>query len=275
MKEIIFLDGKFVCPEDAKVSALSRGFLSGCGVFETMRSIDKRIVYFDQHIKRIKASCGLVGIKFAYSDAEIKKVINKALSLSGFRDNYIRLTLWKKEALTGILIAARLYRPYPPGKYSSGFRCCVSTFRQAEGSVLPSVKTTSRILYELALGQAQNKDFDEAIILNSRGFICEGARTNIFFVKDKEIFTPALECGCLNGITRKVILDLALRYKLRCYAGKFTLLDLFKADEAFLTNSLIGVMPLASVENKAIGKGQSRPLTSFLIRKYNRLLKKE
>lgn len=274
MKEIFFLDGKFVCPEDAKVFTLSPGFLSGYGVFETMRSIDKRIVYFDQHIKRIKASCDLIGIKLSYSEAGIKKAIHKALSLSGFRDNYIRLTLWKKDALTGILIVARLYRPYPLGKYNSGFRCCVSKFRQTEGSVLTRIKTTSRILHELALGQAKDKDFDEVVIFNSRGFICEGARTNIFFVKDKEIFTPALECGCLDGITRKVILDLALRYKLKCYDGKFTLFDLFKADEAFLTNSLIGVMPLASVENKTIGKGKSRPITRFLIKKYNYLLGK-
>lgn len=275
MKEIIFLNGKFVCPEDATVSALSPGFLSGYGVFETMRSIDKRIVYFDRHIERIKSSCGLVRVRFPYSEAAIKKAINKALSLTGFRDNYIRLTLWKKEALTGILIVARQYRPYSREKYASGFRCCISQFKQIESSALSRAKTTSRILYELALGQAKDKDFDEAVIFNNRGFICEGARTNIFFVKDKEIFTPALECGCLDGITRKAVLDLALRYKLKCYDGKFTLFDLLKADEAFLTNSLIGVMPLASVENKTIGKGKSRPLTKFLIKKYNCLLGKE
>jgi len=272
MKEIIFLNGKFVCFEEAMVSVLSPGFLSGYGVFETMRSYRKNIVYLEEHIQRIRVSCSLLRIKFPFATAELKIAVNKAIKRSGFQDNYIRLTLWKEDFATGNSIIVKQYHPYSVQKYTAGFRGSVCPFSKEEGSVLASIKTSSRLLYEIAFAQAQEKKFDEAILLNSRGFICEGSRSNLFFVQGKELFTPSLECGCLNGITRKVVLDLARQQNIKCYEGRFTLSDLLTAKEAFLTNSLVGVMPLAAVEDKLIGKARSGELTGFFIARYKRLL---
>jgi len=135
------------------------------------------------------------------------------------------------------------------------------------------LKTTNRIFYDLSLKEARDKGFDEAIILNSRGIIAEASRSNIFWVKDKELFTPGLECGCLDGITRKAVFDLAKKYNFKIYTGNFTLQDLYTCDEAFLTNSLWGIMPLAVIEKETIGKGKCGKLTRFFIEKYNSLLK--
>jgi len=128
-------------------------------------------------------------------------------------------------------------------------------------------------LYQLSLGQAQDKGFDEALILNSRGFIAEAARSNIFLVKGDALFTPTLSCGCLAGITRKVVFDLAKRNNIKIYEGRFILKDLYEADEAFLTNSLMGVMPLVAVEKHLIKKGLRGKITGYFIKKYNSLLK--
>lgn len=267
MKETIFLNGKFVNSEEAKVSVLNPGFLCGYGLFETMRAYQKRIVYFDQHMKRIMEASRLIGLTPTYSTGTIKGIINETVKLNGSCDNYVRLTLWKSDGRTGTLVIAREYAPYPPKKYLTGFRACVSSFRQDENSFFSRVKATCRLMLELAYARAKENSFDEAIILNNRGYIAEASRSNVFFVKDNELFTPSLECGCLKGITRKVIFDLAKKYDIALSEGKFTPDDLYNADEAFLTNSLMGVMPLVSVEG--ISLSGARSLGKFFIAKYN------
>lgn len=269
MKETIFLNGKFVNPEKANVSVLSPGFLCGYGLFETMRSYQKRIVYFDQHMRRIMESSRLIGITPSYSIGKIKAIINETVKLNGSCDNYVRLTLWKSDGQTGTLVIAREYAPYPPKKYLIGFRACVSSFRQDENSFFTGIKATCRLMLELVYARAKENRFDEAIILNNRGYIAEASRSNVFFVKDNELFTPSLACGCLKGITRKVIFDLAKKYNIALNEGKFTLNDLYNSDEAFLTNSLMGIMPLVSLGKTSINRATK--LTEFFINKYNLL----
>ncbi len=269
MKETIFLNGKFVSLTEAKVSVLSPGFLLGYGLFETMRSYQGKIVYFEQHLKRLMESSRLIGITPPYSIGKIKAIINETVKLNGSCDNYVRLTLWKSDGQMGNLVIAREYTPFPPRKYLTGFRACVSGLRQAENSFFSGIKATCRVMLELAYTRAKENKFDEAIILNSRGYIAETSRSNIFFVKDNELFTPSLECGCLNGVTRNVIVDLAKAYDIGLNEGKFTLNDLYHADEAFLTNSLMGVIPLVSVEKISISRAAK--LTKFFINKYNLL----
>lgn len=270
MKETIFLNGQFVDSKEAGISVLTPGFLFGYGLFETMRAYRNRIVYFDMHMKRILQASRLIGIKPYYNEGELKAVINKAVQLNGASDSYVRLTLWKSDGKAGILVIVRQYLAFSPKKYLAGFRGCVSEFRQGENSFLPGIKSTSRVMLELAYTLAKERKFDEAVILNNRGYIAEASRSNIFFIKGKELFTPALACGCLKGITRQVIFDLARKYNIGVNEGEFTLADLYKAEGAFLTNSLMGVMPLVSVEKISIGKAGR--LTKFLINKYNLLV---
>lgn len=271
-KEIVFLNSKFLPAKDAKVSVLEPGFLYGFGLFETMRLYRNKIVYFDKHLKRIERSCNLIEIKLPYSLAKLKELIKKTVKINALKDAYVRLTLYKSESGTDTLIIAKPYQAYSDYKYRQGFRGCLSPLRQNENSLLAQLKTTSYLLYRLAYIQAKNRGFDEAIILNNRGYICEGSRANIFFVKDNEIFTPALECGCLEGITRRVIFDLSRKYKIKIYEGNFSLFNLYSADEAFLTNSLMGVMPLVSVERQLIKQGAVGKITGFFIKKYRHLL---
>lgn len=274
MGKIIFLNGRFLPQTEAKLSVLTEGFLYGWGLFETMRAYNNRIVYFAQHLKRIKQSCALMDIKFPYSMPKLRAIIKRTIKINGFLDTYVRLTLWKSGLDTDTLVIAEKYQP--PQKYGRGFHACLAPFRQNESSAFARLKTTNYLLYRLAYLKAKDRGFDEAIILNNRGYIAEGSRSNLFLVKDKEVFTPALECGCLEGITRKVIFDLAKKYNFEISEGNFTLQDLCAADEAFLTNSLVGVTPLVSVENCRLGNGiNSYKLTRFFMDKYKALLRNE
>lgn len=272
MKKIIFLNGKFIPQEEAKISVFEPGFLYGWGLFETMRSYRNHIVYFDAHLKRMQKSCRLIHIQFPYSIAKLKKTIKELITANGLLDAYVRLTLLKKESGADALIIARKYQPYSEQKYRQGFRACICSFRQNENSSIAQLKTINYLLYRLAYAQAKTKGFDEAIILNNRGYICEGSRANMFFIKDNTVFTPLLECGCLDGITRRVIFELAKKYKIKIYEGNFSLSQVYSADEAFLTNSLIAVMPLAAIEKQLIRQGRAGKITKFFIKKYNYLL---
>lgn len=273
MKEIIYLNAKFLTINEANISALSPGLLCGIGVFETMRSYNKKIVYLDEHLRRINNSCKLIGLKLKLSPATLKNGVKKTVEANCLKDAYVRLTIWKSLSGADISVVAKKYDAYPSKKYKTGFSAKVSTFRQTEGSLLAKIKTTSRLLYELCLQEAKNTGCDEAVIINNSGYITEASRSNIFLVKNNELFTPDLECGCLDGITRKAMFDLAKEYNIRLHEGNFTLQNLYLADEAFLTNSLMGVMPLVSVEQNYIGKGRRGKLTEFLMSKYNLLLK--
>lgn len=270
MEEIVFLNGRFIAKDEARLSLFSPGFLCGWGLFETMRAYNNKIVYLDSHLKRIKRSCQLIKIKFPYSLSQLKEIIQRAVKINGFRDAYVRLTLCKSDSATDISVIVKKYKPYPSFKYKQGFRTCIAGLRQNENYLLARLKTTNHLFYQLAYLQAKRRGFEEAIILNNRGYICEGSRSNLFFVKDSGIFTPALECGCLDGITRKVVFDLTKKYSLKINEGNFTLPDLYSADEAFLTNSLMGIMPLAGIEKQPIPRGR---ITQFLMREYSLLLK--
>lgn len=273
MNKVVFLNGKFLSTKEAKVSFFTPGLLSGWGLFETMRAYGNKIVYFNAHLKRIKDSSKLIGINLSYPLATLKKIIKKVVEINSFINTYVRLTLWKSEQGSDILVIAKKYQPHSGQKYRKGFSAKISRFKQNEDSFLARIKTTNRLLYELSFQEARAKGFDEAIILNYRGYIAEATRSNIFLVKNKELFTPALECGCLDGITRRVIVDLAKSHNFKIYEGNFTTQDLTSSDEAFLTNSLIGVMPLSSLEGKPIGDNRCGRLTQFFIKKYRCLLK--
>ncbi|MDD4939315.1 MAG: aminotransferase class IV [Candidatus Omnitrophica bacterium] len=273
MRQIVFLNGKFVPQEKAKVSVSTPGFLYGWGLFETMRCRNKKIVYFREHLKRLYHCAGLLGIKCPYPSDRLKEIVYRAAGKSGFRDSQVRITLSKAESGTDILITAKKYLQFPPLKYRKGFRGCVSSFIQDAPSLLANLKTTNYLLYRLALKEAQNKGFDEGIILNHKGHIAEGSRSNLFFVNEGRLFTPSLECGCLDGITRRAAIDFAKKYGIKVYEGNFTIPDLYSCQEAFLTNSLMGIMPLSSLDEKTIGNDKCKKITRFLIKRYNYLLR--
>lgn len=274
MKELIFLNGKFVDKKDAVISAFSEGALYGWGVFETMRAFGGRIVYYDAHLERLKSSAKSLHINIGYTADKLKSIIKEMLKSCALKDACIRLTIWKNSLTkTDVMVSVREYKAIRESKYKEGFACKVADFRHNQGSLLSRHKTANYLACQLAYSEAESNGFDEAIMLNNSGYVAEASRANLFMAKDNMLFTPALECGCLDGITRRVVLDIAKKDKIEAKEGNFTLQDVYNSHEVFLTNSLIGIMPVKSVEGIAIKKASSKDsLTESFMKKYRAML---
>jgi branched-chain amino acid aminotransferase len=269
----IYLDGKFVEEKEARVSILDPGFLYGQGVFETMRAYNKKIFRLDSHIERLLKALPLLQIEPAVEDHRLKEAVLKSLSENNLKDAYVRLTIWRGVDKGHIAIFARSYDFLQKEDYRKGFRAVISKhFRQNEFSPLSGIKSANYLPLLLAFRQAKAQGYDEAILLNAQDFLSEASRANIFFIKDNCLITPSLECGCLPGITRDTVLSIAAKEKIQCLEAKVSPEELKKADEAFLTNSLIEVMPLAAVDDSPILKGKPGKITELILKRYRCLL---
>jgi len=172
-------------------------------------------------------------------------------------------------------IVARPLRPYPERCYAEGAVAIVATTRQNEGSPLSRVKSLSYLNHVRARIAAREAGADEALLLNGRGEVAESASSNLFAVRDGTLVTPPVESGCLPGTARAVVLESAPRLGLPVSLSPLSLPELLDADEVFLTNSLMEVMPLARVGDRPIGSGRPGPLTARLAAAYHAVVGEE
>jgi len=269
---LVYIDEKILKEDQAEIF-LSEGFLYGYGLFETMRAYEGKIFCLDLHIERLISSSFLIDLKPPHKSLIIKK-IKEILRKEKIPNAYIRINLWKQGQASKFCIILREYTPYPTEVYKRVFRCITSKFRQNEYSVLSKIKSLNYLNNRLALRQAKERNCDEAIILNTKGYLCEGTRTNLFLIKNSKVFTPSLDCGCLEGITRNKVIEIAKKEELKVYEEKLFIEDLYNADEAFLTNSLIEIMPLTFLDERPINKGIPGEMTNLLLNRYRRLVLK-
>lgn len=268
----IFLDGKFVDEKEALTPIYEPGFIYAQGLFETMRADNNKVFALDAHLERLIKSAPLVRLNLTYSKEKLKDIISASLSFNNHPSTYLRLTVWQGFDKVHISVIARRHETSDSGeKYILGFSAIISNMRQNETSFLSGLKVSSRLHFLLAELEARDKNSDEAILLNTKGMISEASRANIFIVSGNAIFTPHKESGCLLGITRDMVLDIAGREKIKAHEKEISPEELFNAEEAFLTNSLNGIMPLTLVDTKKIGQGKTGGLTEKFIKKYQEL----
>lgn len=273
-KKMLFLDGVMTSVTKTFVDNLSPGVLLGKGVFETMRSYGGVIFALDAHLARLDQGLKTLKMKSPYSTDEITHYLYSSLKTNRLKNARLRLTLWEANRRVKISIIAFPYQPYSQSKYARGFKAVFSDTRRDEHSKLSCIKSINYLPFILALRRAKEKGNDEAIFLNRGGYLAEGSRSNIFFVKKSKLYTPGLATGCLNGITRQVVLKVARAMKVDCKEVAVVPGALLDADEAFLTNSLVEIMPLTAIEGKKIGNGKAGPLTCKILAKYRKLTQK-
>lgn len=269
--QIASLNNKFITLKEARVSCFDEGFLYGFGLFETMRAYNGKIFLIDRHLRRLAQSAKLINLKLKMPLTQIKLAMGQLLKINSLKDAHIRLTIWQGEDKVNTLIIARAFKTGPTKEYKAGFKAIISAFRQNEQSLLSRIKSLNYLQSRLARQEAQRKKADEAILLNTQGFISEGSRSNIFIVKKNELATPSIDCGCLPGITRQVVFDIAARMSLKIREKRILPKELFSADEAFATNSLIEIMPLTFVNGKPVGRAKPGEITKFILEKYRSL----
>jgi branched-chain amino acid aminotransferase len=285
--EIIYLNGQLVPRFEAKLSPFDHGFLYGYGLFETMRAYNGHIFRLDSHLTRLRCSAESIGLTHSVLTTDEGKQSLKAacvatLEANKLKDARIRLTVSAGEgdmtpdpgtcSSPTILITAQNLVPLPPEKYETGFKAAVSFLRRNSQSPLSRLKSTCYMENILARMAARAVGCDESIFLNEQGYLAEGSTTNVFLVSHGELITPCLESGVLPGITREAVLEIARASHLKATERWVELNELIEAQEAFLTNSILELMPLVSVEGRPIGTGKPGKLTRDLLFAYRKII---
>jgi len=253
---------------------LTPGIFSGLGVFETMRSYNGVIFALEDHLNRLHHGLKVLKIPQPCDRQKLRAYIYDALKTNRLKNARIRLTVWKGKKSVRMAIIVSPNKPYPKTKYAKGFKAMISNIRIDRKPRFCEVKSLDYFSFLMARRQAKVKGFDEALLLNPKGYISEGSYTNIFYVKDKVLFTPQLNSGCLNGITRQYVCAIAKRLKIEVKETLVLPGDLLQSDEAFVTNALIEIMPLTYLSAKPINKAKAGPFTKIFADEYVKLTKK-
>ncbi len=278
---LVFINGSLVTKEDAKVSVFDRGFLYGDGVFETVRIYDGVPFMIDEHITRLLN--GLKAIRFQKLPAGLKVHSEKVIEANKVENGVLRIAVSRGEVISGIdpsaskeptvVISAKEGIPYNDSRYKKGFKAIIPSVRKDSRSPMCKVKSANFLTHILAKGEATDAGVDEAIMLNYDGLVTEATVSNFFLVKDKRLSTPSIECGILPGIARKTVLEIAGKMGLEVSECEIRPEELYNADEAFLSNSLMEVMPLVEVDKRAIGNGLPGDVAKEIRKNYKQLVR--
>jgi len=277
----IYLDGKLVDKEDARVSVFDHGVLYGDGIFEGIRAYNGRIFRLEDHLKRLDESARAILLKLPQPIDEIKKAIIETVRVNNLKDAYIRLVVTRgvgdlgldmrkcKGGATLFIIADKI-ELYPEEFYEKGLTLVTSTIRQKGlDQVTPGVKSLNYLANILARAEATAAGAQEAILLNATGHVSECSGDNIFFIKDGRIFTPPTSAGILVGVTRNVVMELSHeKLGIKIVERNFPRYDLYSADEVFLTGTGAEVIAGVKIDGRVIGKGVCGPITKQLIKHF-------
>jgi len=290
MEEIVYLNGSLIPRSQARVSVFDYGFLYGYGLFETMRAYHGTIFLLERHLKRLSESAAVIGLSSRLADIDLTRACVDTLKANDLEDARIRLTVsggkagsfpgYKSDANPTVLVVATAYSPPPAEVFRKGFKAWLSSFYRDSQSPLSKLKSTNYLLSVLARTEAEAAGLDEALLLNERGFIAEGSISNVFLVTRFGLVTPSVESGILPGITREVVMELADSLKINVTEGEVRPEDLKQCDEAFLTNSVMELMPLVEVRDKSgkiiiIGSGKPGAITRKLMAAYKEMVERE
>ena len=236
----IYLDGQYLKVNTQIIDAFTPGVFKAKGVFETMLGSNGVVLDAALHMERLCSGLEVLGIKVPTINPSMLKEVLRFNQLDIAR---VRLMVWQVSGRIHVLAAALPYK-VPARKI---YRVCLlKTHRGADDS-LSHVKSLDDELFQESYSKAQACGFDEALLLNRRNHIFEASRANIFWIKDRVLYTPPLSSGCLNGITRQQVIKQALAFKTTVKETDLTPGILKKSDAAFLTNSLIGIKPIEAV----------------------------
>ena len=282
MAEIIYLNGRLIPSSEAKLSPFDHGFLYGYGLFETMRAYNGRIFLLDRHLARLRCSAEYLGLANSVIASEAKRSLGTAcmetLRANALKDARLRLTVTAGEgdmipdtgtctSLT-VLVSARNLIPLPPQKYELGYKAVLSSIRRNSQSPLSRLKTSCYLDNILARTEAKAAGCDEAVLLNEQGYLAEGSTCNIFLGNKEMLITPCRESGVLPGITREVVLEIARALNIKIMERQIELKELIEAEEAFITNSILEIMPLTWFGGKSVGTGKPGQMTKSLMTAY-------
>jgi branched-chain amino acid aminotransferase len=282
----IYVDGEWYAKETAKVSVFDHGLLYGDGVFEGIRIYNRRIFRLDAHLDRLYASAQALALSVPLDPAVMRAAVQEAVRRNRQADGYIRLIVTRGAGDLGIdpltcarpsvIIIVTDIRVYPRELYAAGVKVITSATRQVSHEAFdPRVKSLNYLKNILAKIDAQRAGAQEAIMLNSAGYIAECTADNLFVVRRGRLLTPAPHDGALEGITRGAVLELAAEAGIEAAEAHLTRYDVYTADECFLSGTGAELMPVAEVDGRSIGGGKAGPITRRLTDAFHALVRHE
>lgn len=267
MKNYAWLDGKIMVAQP-KTPLCDEGFLYGQGLFETMRVYGGKAFLLQRHLQRMIDSCPIMDIVRPSREA-LASAVTETIKKNKLDSGCVRLNIWKRGKGLGIFAFARNVELCSNADYNKGFSAIiVKDIRQNELSPLPRVKSLNHSFYIILSKRAEKEGVDESLFLNSKGNICEGSRSNIFIVRGNTLVAPPVTAGCLPGITRQMVFEIAQQLQINLLEADIAPDDVTCSSQAFLTNSLVEIMPLTMVEGRPVGSGKPGTLTLTILQKY-------
>ena len=291
----VYLNDRIVQAERARISVFDDGFLYGDGVFETVRVHDGRPVWLDRHLARLARSCGQ--IRLPVPDKPWPAIVQRVIDRNRLSQALIRLTLSRGPMLPSPLVGENLprtrsggqgegsetgtvvlfHRPLPhvtPSQRRKGIRLTLTTIRRLSPRSHPTqAKTLNYLNNLLAKREAAERGAFDGLMVTTDGYVAECSMSNVFFIKDRTLYTPSLACGVLPGIIRGIVLEMAQALGLQPREGRYRPAFLYEADECFLTGSGIGILPVQAIDGHAFPRQTTRSQVAVLQTRYEHLLK--
>ena len=277
----IWLGDKLVDEQDAKISVFDHGLLYGDGVFEGIRVYSKRVFELDAHIERLYNSAKGIRLDIPMSKEQLVAAIHKTVEANGVIDGYIRLVITRGVGTLGlnpftcetptVFIIADNIQLYPEELYEKGLKIIsATTVRNHPLAIPPQVKSMNYLNNILAKIEALDSNVPEAIMYNHEGYVAEATGDNVFMVRKGVIYTPPVEAGALEGITREVVIRLAKKEGIEVIEKNLTRFDLYIGEELFLTGTAAEVIGVVEIDGRVIGEGRPGPVTMRLRDKFFR-----
>jgi branched-chain amino acid aminotransferase len=275
----IWLDGKLLDEADAKISVFDHGLLYGDGVFEGIRVYSGKLFELEAHIKRLYQSAKAIRLNIPMSQSKLANAVEKTVEANGVIDGYVRLVVTRGVGDLGlnpfvcesstIFIIADNIQLYPEELYETGMKVIsATTVRNHPLAIPPQTKSLNYLNNILAKIEALDANVPEAIMYNHEGYVAEATGDNVFIVRDSVIYTPPVEAGALEGITRAVVIRLAKKENLEVVEKNLTRFDLYICDEFFLTGTAAEVIGVVEIDGRVIGDGSPGPITKLFRRRF-------
>lgn len=272
---IIYIDGRFVPREEARLSVFDHGFLYGDGVFEGIRAYNGRVFRLREHLDRLYDSARAIDLAIPVTKEEMTGIILETLRKNKLKNGYIRPIVTRGVGDLGldprkcpkpsIFVIAVEWGAMYGDLYEKGLKAITVSVRRNPAEALPpNVKSLNYLNNILGKIEANYKGGDEAIFFDTNGYLSEGSGDNIFVVKNGAIYTPPT-LNNLRGITRAVVIELACSLGISLFEQDLGYYDLYAADEVFVTGTAAEVAPIVLIDGRAIGSGKPGPVTRQLM----------
>ncbi|MBR5626858.1 MAG: branched-chain-amino-acid transaminase [Thermoguttaceae bacterium] len=282
----VYVSGRLVDQEDAKVSVYDHGFLYGDGIFEGMRCYNGRVFRLKEHLDRLWDSAQTLWMKIPMTKEEMSAAIYETLKANNFVDAYIRLVVTRGRGTLGldahlcsdpqVIIITNALSLYTEEFYEKGLKIVTaSTIRMPADSMNPRVKSLNYLNNIMAKIEAYQAGCEEALMLNHKGEVAECTGDNIFILRKGKLLTPPTDACILEGVTRNAVIDVAHKLEIPFEEKAITRHDVYCAEECFMTGSAAELIPVVEVDGRVIGSGKLGPVTRRILNAFRELVRNE